>query len=661
MEWLPFTLAWDDAPLDLSFIYADERPAGKRGFLTSQGQRFVFEDGTEARFWGTCFNGAANFPTHVESDAIARRLAKFGVNLVRLHQMDAEWSTPNLFHSNPAQPRNDTRHFDPISLDRLDYMLAALKREGIYIYLDLLTYRQFLPGDEVDSVDGLGQAAKPYTYFDPQLIALQQEFNEQIWNHINPYTGLAYKDEPAIVLTQLKNESDLFTTPPILEPYRSRLEARYRAWATEHNLILAAEPIDFTRVDPQLAQFLSQVQQECYQYLSSHLREIGVRVPITGTNWSRTLALLESQLVTDFTDTHWYWNFPRWEEEIGTSTTPMVQAIDTVYATGSFMRTLSRPFFVSEWDHAWPDEWRAESSLLNAAIAAFQGWSGMAIHTYRYRTDGPVDALGGGTSTINGITYRNHFDSFNDPAKFGLFYQAALLFRRGDVQAATRSLAITIDPTDPTWRLRKPLDVPALRLSSEQHMVGMQLPGDAATSAESVNADSEIVATDTGGVRSDTGELWRSWKQGIGTIDTPRTKIVYGFLGAAGALTLNDLVITVRTSFAVIAISSLTNDPIQHSATLLLTAVGRSDNTGARYDEQHRRQFDRGHGPILIEPIEADIAITTELPNLKVWVVSDKGSLVTRLPTRYENQTFSFTIGAQPAWNPSTIYYLIRI
>jgi hypothetical protein len=63
----------------------------------------------------------------------------------------------------------------------------------------------------------------------------------------------------------------------------------------------------------------------------------------------------------------------------------------------------------------------------------------------------------------------------------------------------------------------------------------------------------------------------------------------------------------------------------------------------------------------LIEPIDADIALTTELPNLKVWVVSDTGSLVTRLATRYESQTLHFTIGAQPAWNPSTIYYLIRI
>ncbi len=62
--WKPFSLTWDDAPIDLSFVYERERPAGRHGFLTVQGDQMVFEDGAEARFWGTCFNSGANFPSH---------------------------------------------------------------------------------------------------------------------------------------------------------------------------------------------------------------------------------------------------------------------------------------------------------------------------------------------------------------------------------------------------------------------------------------------------------------------------------------------------------------------------------------------------------------------------------------------------------------------
>jgi len=61
----------------------------------------VFEDGVEAKFWGTCFNSAANFPPHDYSEKVARRLAKFGINIVRTHQLDAEWSTPNIFRLCP--------------------------------------------------------------------------------------------------------------------------------------------------------------------------------------------------------------------------------------------------------------------------------------------------------------------------------------------------------------------------------------------------------------------------------------------------------------------------------------------------------------------------------------------------------------------------------
>jgi hypothetical protein len=230
-RWTPYVLPWEDAPLDLSFLYEDERPAGKHGFVRVREANLVFENGTEARFWGTCFNSGANFPSHEHGEKTARRLAKFGVNMMRCHQMDAEWSTPNIFQFTRGQRRNDSRSLDPESMDRFDYLVHCLKEQGIYIYMDNLTYRRFKPGDGVDAVDGLTPAAKPYSCFDPRLIELQKEFCAQLWCHVNPYTGLAYKDDPAVALTEIANENDVFVFKTVLEPYRTRLEERYRAWA----------------------------------------------------------------------------------------------------------------------------------------------------------------------------------------------------------------------------------------------------------------------------------------------------------------------------------------------------------------------------------------------------------------------------------------------
>ena len=313
---IPFTLPWDDAPVDLSFLYEKEKPAGRRGFMQVRGGRLVFEDGTPGRFWGTNFNSAANFPSHSYSEKVARRLAKFGVNLVRFHQMDGDWSTPNIFQFTKGPLLSSTRHLDPVSMDRLDYLIHCLKREGIYVYLDLLTYRKFRSGDGVAAADQLPDAARPYSNFDPRLIELQKEFNEQLWTHVNPYTTLAYKDDPAIVLTEIANENELLSLGHmrnLVEPYRSQLEARFIAWTKTRGIPSPATPVDFSGTDLTVIAFLSELQKAYYLDMCRHMRQLGVRIPISGTNWSLGgMPSLETQTVTDFTDSHTYWYSWSW-------------------------------------------------------------------------------------------------------------------------------------------------------------------------------------------------------------------------------------------------------------------------------------------------------------------------------------------------------------
>jgi hypothetical protein len=446
-----------------------------------------------------------------------------------------------------------------------------------------------------------------------------------------------------------------------LEPYRTRLEALYRTWADEKAFKVAAGAVDFTQQDGQMARFFVDLMQKHYRDMIGHLRSIGVKIPVNGTNWAVSVGSAVAQTAADFSDSHPYWNFPTWESPQGTRTVPMVGEIVNTLSTNSMMRLIDRPFFISEWDHSWPDPYRAESPLAYAAVAAFQGWSGATIHTYRYSTWKPEERLGGGGSTINSITYRNHFDAFNDPAKFGLFYQAALLFRRGDVRPALESVAVEIPADQPDWLLKNSMDVTALSLLPETHRVGMVYPGVENTAGKTVAPDQPVADTSEGEVQSDTGELWRSWKQRIGHIDTPRTKAVYGFVGEAGKLSLQGFELEVSTDFATICLSSLTDDPIEQSESLLLAAVGRCENTDTRFSEDGLRQLSFGRPPVLIEAIQARLALKTNRANLKVWVISDKGEATTRLPTEYKDGILTFEIGPQPSWNPSTMYYLIKI
>ena len=58
-KYIPFPMFCDDMPIDISFMFENEAPAGKHGFLKADGDVFRFEDGTEGRFWGVNVNGGA--------------------------------------------------------------------------------------------------------------------------------------------------------------------------------------------------------------------------------------------------------------------------------------------------------------------------------------------------------------------------------------------------------------------------------------------------------------------------------------------------------------------------------------------------------------------------------------------------------------------------
>ena len=111
-KYIPYPFFHDDVPVDISFIFDQEKPAGKHGFLTVKGRDFVFEDGTSVKFWGTNFNGCGCFPEKAYAEKLAKRLAKIGINLVRFHQLDSEWHTPNIFAYTKGK-RVTSGAFDP--------------------------------------------------------------------------------------------------------------------------------------------------------------------------------------------------------------------------------------------------------------------------------------------------------------------------------------------------------------------------------------------------------------------------------------------------------------------------------------------------------------------------------------------------------------------
>lgn len=631
-DWIPFTLPWDSAPVDVSFL--NHKPAGKFGFVEARDGRFVFADsGEEIRFWGTCFSAGANFPTREQSEIIARRLAAFGINMVRPHHADAPWAERHFF----PRDADNTRVFDAENLDRFDYLVHCLKREGIYIYLDQLVHRRFKPGDGVDAVDQLEPAGKPYSNFDPRLIELQKEFSRNLWTHVNPYTGLAYKDDPAIALMEFANENDLFSQTVELEPYRSRFETSYRAWAAEQGIAVPEGKVDFARRTDPIMRFMVEVQANYCREMERYLRdEVGVRVPMTGSNWTRNAALLLSLAEMPFTDSHAYHNHPSRDGRFGN--TPMVGGRGTIMDGLGFHTLPGKPFFISEWDQPWPNEWRAELPLWIAAVSAFQGWNGLTVYTYRHTTRLPVDSITGA------------FETFNDPARFGLFPHAALIYRRGDFAESEEMTLVRIpESLAASERSPTPWGSPAYRGLAESRRF------------RTVFADEGGVPHDQPLVEgnrriSETGQIRRDIESRILLLDSPRTQAITGFLEEAGKQATSGLEVESGTLFATVAASALDDQPLAESGRILLTAVGRAENTGFAYNLLRNRRAASGTGPILADPVRAHIAIRTSQTNLRVAPVAADGTRGEPLAAAHVDGILRFEIGPEA----KTIYYLLE-
>jgi len=669
-RYIPMPAYPDMMPVDISFVFEDERPAGKHGFVKADGEVLRFEDGTLAKFWGVNFNGGACFPSKEYAPKVARRLAMAGCNIVRFHQLDAEWDTPNIFSYHKGKRVFTTRKLDPQSMDALDYLVYCLKQEGIYCYIDMTTYRKFKEGDGVIQHELLRDNARPWGITNARLIELQQEFCTQVWTHVNPYTGLAYKDDPVFVLSEITNECDLFTfsdkgkSDYVPAPYYiNEFRQMFKAWLEAHGIEFDWENCDIYCEDEPMIQFKIELTKKYFAAMRDHMRAIGVKIPITGTNWSHGYHLTKAHEDMDFTDSHHYYYDWKWGNTERICANRSITSSPIAFPNLAKLVVPDKPFFISEWDMPWPNSYRAEGPIYYAAVGALQNWSGFTIHTYSYGTRlDKMDVLGREQSTpVAGVPYREGiFSTWNDPAKFGLFYHSALMLRRCDVSPADKKVAVKAKLDKGTGK--------AFNGLLEQHKAAVVFDDNLPEGyTEMVDDAYGYPHPVPGMIKSDNGQLWRDLRNQFGAVDTPRTKVVYGRLSAAkgashvknvgNSVQLNGMSVKGKTDFGVIALSSLTNEPIEKSDNMLLSAIGRARNTDAVFDGE--KMLDVGRAPIMAEVIEADVSIKTEIGDkLRVWGVNAEGFYAGKLPTTYEDGVLSFHIGDEN--NPACYYLIVK-
>ncbi|MDR7435875.1 MAG: hypothetical protein QN189_12225 [Armatimonadota bacterium] len=694
--WAPFSVFWDDrspTATHMGNLLLDP-PAGKHGFPTLHGDRFQFEDGTQTKFWGVNLSQGANFPDHEIAERLAARLAKLGFNLVRLHHMDSAYEPRGIWDRNFT----DTRHLSPVQLDRLDYLIAQLKASGIYVDINLHVGRSFTEADGVAEASLIPRLSKFVTLFDRRLIDLQKEYAQQLLTHRNPYTGMRYIEDPAVALVEVTNENSLFagwfngaldreeipaTRPhdpwrsPIPPSYRRELDILWNRWLLrrygsrqalesawrpkgvgERGLEPAEDPQQGTvrrvpwaernhyassRVADQ-ARFYEELETSYFREMVDFLHtQLGLKVPVTGTNNYYGLPSILSQSAADYMDTHGYWDHPifpnrpwdRLDFRIANRSlilTP-AQMRQTAFNSSPIPRwTLSsvcgKPLTVSEWNQPFPNAYEYEMPLLVAAYGAFQGWDGLFAYTYRHDRE---------NWDRQGIT--GWFDIDANPIKLALLPVGALLFLRGDVSSARKTVRIVHTDEEVFERIREFGGAPTYGASGLPMTLSFQHRVCQAFDREKPWGG--LIQTPANVYSSDTGQLTWDGEAGIVKIDTPRTQGAVGFLSRT-PIHLGDVQIRSATDAAIV-LTSLDGRPLAQSKRMLLTAVARQMNTGQRWREDERGLADWGTGPVLLQPVRATITLQGTL-GLRVFALNGRGERVTEVPVTCSGTWCSFSI-----------------
>jgi hypothetical protein len=220
----PFPVGWSQvfSPPSGSPFASREIGSGDRVVAGPDGHTYAA--GVRLRFWGGNVTFGSNFPDKARADAIARRMASLGVNLLRFHHTDSRFSPEGIWAGSGPD-----RELDPERLDRLDYFISRLSKAGIYVDINLLVGRPFMSGPGLDpaieDIKDWKDRAVP-GFFDRQCLELQKDYARKLLSRRNPYTGLSYAEDPAVAFVEVNNENGLVQA--YLQGIVDELPERYR-------------------------------------------------------------------------------------------------------------------------------------------------------------------------------------------------------------------------------------------------------------------------------------------------------------------------------------------------------------------------------------------------------------------------------------------------
>lgn len=700
--------------LDFSSL-VEAGPAGRHGWARALADgRIGFEGRPKPqRFFSASFQFAPSnggFPDRDEARKLVTQLVRTGYNAVRLQCVEQQLMSG----------QKQDFDFQPEQFDRFQFLLAELKRQGVYAVIDIAyidngAYGGVFPHRWVRTAHQLRRDL----LVDDAARNHWKRLLQRMLGQRNPHTGTVPLQDPSLLCLVFSNEGGLIelafragggwnAAPPEVyaEPFRQWLAKRYateadwrQAWGSE----AAADESLAARVrlparlrvtgsrQRDFMRFVVDCEQEAFRWQLAHAQSLGYRGLATSyNNW----AWLHSDITRSalpVVDQHAYHAHPTGFVEPGSR----VSGESSLPGAAGYLRELfatrqwGKPFIVTEYGHAFWNGFRREASALVPAYAALQDWdllTQFSENSLQLSYQAPQPSR---RSAIFPFTIST------DPVRRTGERLAALLYARGDVAPARRRIEFRVDAqavlaANGGWsqlgeapgRLglvsavglgfgREAAPGRVVLDEQDDFMVDKSRTGYQVLNAlggrglrrrlEAAGwADAgSLAAFERGRHVSDTGELQLDAGAGRFSVDTPRTVALLAASApdSVGLLSLQRLSVP-----ALVAACSMDGRALSQSRRILLFVITDATNTGIEFQDEARTRLRKlGTLPALVQPVQISLrlALAGTPGGLQLHALAQNGRRLQTLPLRMDGSNLQCDIDtAALSSGPSLMFEL---
>ena len=598
--------------------------------------------------------------------------------------------------------------FDDAQLDNFFWMLKCFRDEGIYVHLDSPASFTWYKDAWMWNDNYLGRAryAATRVYWREDVRRNWKEGMTRYFNIVNPYTGLALKDDPVIAFIEFANEANMrsrrFDEPEAHAEFAKFLARRHgdlagvrKAWGNDFEegwTSLETIPVDVLWMEGRgrkgerhrdMQEFYVERMTWLLDWHVKVMREIGYKGMMTEYNMVQTTGASRARRPSGYIAHNAYFNHP-----FGKSVSP----ISPISTKNSFIRGFvscqydDLPMVLTEADICYPSPKRYEQPFVLDAYAAMNGIdvvNGFCL-TFPCRNETGSYAAAANRSLPGA------FFGWFDPVKLASEFLAGHFLTRGKVRESDVTCRVVLDvdeilgAEDMTaglgtlqtqlalvtrfaigWKDRpvtaapgaKVLDLPRAGATEVRREVKFSNMVDSAAGAE-FDADKTVAElkrrgwisasnrTDVkkGVFESSTGELFLDVARKYGTVDAPAAQGLFAEKGATARLL--DLEVVSKDIDGMLCAVSKGDEPLRKSRRIAVVFCGNALGSGMKFrDGAFAETVDAGKPPVLLETGRATFRLKSEFADvLRCFAVDLNGTRTEEIPVEAENGVATVTL-----------------